>query len=467
MPELPDRPDLDQLRRQARELLRAAVNGEPHAVTRLSAVSGRMVLSAAQLAVAREYGFPSWPVLKAVVERRRSAALAAGPPLPGGGWRRVSHRPEERWSFGGAAPIETTGGVLVPDLLIIGPGRAILGAFLAHPEPAARQSAGEAESLPSARRVAPLSQMERLEEAGRLVRAGLPRLDDITVSDDRGARYALRLDAMSDHRHQPGGAAGPSPVRVRVEPAPEPGAAWFELRHRDGPATRFLPSPQAAVQVSQVTPTPASAAESELGDLANWLIETRLASPSADLARQCSIVLTRAAEIREAGGLGEGSELLGQLARLCAAMTGERPAAGLPPAWSGMLGAADRADGARLHVDIGSAVPALSGVVTRLDSLSSGPGTWRLFLRAVPEWFAYSEDGRRKWTPVSVYAEDDLGGGYVSRFGGSSGQGDHVEVTLTFLPRLDPLARRLTLTLRGGAEKVAVVVDFPVAGLTS
>jgi len=75
MPELPDRPDLDQLRRQARELLRAAANGEPHAVTRLSAVSDRMVLSAAQLAVAREYGFPSWPALKAEVERRRPAAL--------------------------------------------------------------------------------------------------------------------------------------------------------------------------------------------------------------------------------------------------------------------------------------------------------------------------------------------------------------------------------------------------------
>jgi hypothetical protein len=29
MPGLPDRPDLDQLRRQARELLRAAVSGDP------------------------------------------------------------------------------------------------------------------------------------------------------------------------------------------------------------------------------------------------------------------------------------------------------------------------------------------------------------------------------------------------------------------------------------------------------
>ena len=60
MSELPDRPDLDQLRRQARELLRAAAGGEPRAITRLRAVSERVTLSAAQLAIAREHGCPSW-----------------------------------------------------------------------------------------------------------------------------------------------------------------------------------------------------------------------------------------------------------------------------------------------------------------------------------------------------------------------------------------------------------------------
>jgi len=419
-----------------------------------------MVLSAAQLAVAREYGFPSWPALKAEVERRRSAAVAAAPPLPGGGRRGVSRRLEERWSFGGAASLETTDGVLFPDLLIIGPGRAILEASLAHPAQATRQSADEAESTRAAPRVRPLTQTERLAEAGRIVRAGLPRLDDVTVTDDRGASYALRLDAMSDHRHQPGGTTRPSPVRVRVEPPPEPGAAWFELRHPNGSAARLLPSPQAAVRVSQITPTPVSATESELVELARELIGTRLASPVADLARRCSMVLTRIAEIRDAEGLSASGELPGQLARLCAAITGERPDAGIPLAWSRMLGAADRADGARCHIDIGSTVPALGGVTTRLDSLLSGPGTWRLFLQATPEWFVYSADGRSKWTPVSVYAEDDLGGGYVSRFGGSTGHGDHAEVTLAFLPRLDPLARRLKLTLRGGTEEVAVVIDL-------
>jgi antitoxin (DNA-binding transcriptional repressor) of toxin-antitoxin stability system len=61
MTELPARPDLGQLRRQAKDLLRAAKAGEPAAVARIGAVSGRVTLSAAQVAVARQYGFASWP----------------------------------------------------------------------------------------------------------------------------------------------------------------------------------------------------------------------------------------------------------------------------------------------------------------------------------------------------------------------------------------------------------------------
>lgn len=71
MSELPQRPDLDQLRRQARELQRGAAAGHSRAVARVRAVSASTTLSAAQLAIAREYGFASWPSLKDEVERRR------------------------------------------------------------------------------------------------------------------------------------------------------------------------------------------------------------------------------------------------------------------------------------------------------------------------------------------------------------------------------------------------------------
>jgi len=92
--QLPGRPDADQLRRQARELHRAAVGGDAGALGQLREVSGKVTLSAAQLAIARDYGFPSWPRLKAEVERRRAGTgwtgqagpAAEAPPPPVRSW---------------------------------------------------------------------------------------------------------------------------------------------------------------------------------------------------------------------------------------------------------------------------------------------------------------------------------------------------------------------------------------------
>jgi ankyrin repeat protein len=70
MATLPGRPDLGHLRRQARDLLRAAQSGVTSAAERISAVSARQNLAAAQLAVARDYGFASWARLKTAVEAR-------------------------------------------------------------------------------------------------------------------------------------------------------------------------------------------------------------------------------------------------------------------------------------------------------------------------------------------------------------------------------------------------------------
>jgi len=70
MPDLPPRPDLDQLRRQAKDLLRGAQRGDTDAVGRLHAASDHLILDSALLAVAREYGFASWARLKTEVDRR-------------------------------------------------------------------------------------------------------------------------------------------------------------------------------------------------------------------------------------------------------------------------------------------------------------------------------------------------------------------------------------------------------------
>jgi ankyrin repeat protein len=74
---LPERPDLDQLRRQAKELRDGVRRGDPDAVERFarhhpSASRGPVTLAAAQLVIAREMSFASWPQLKAAVDARSS-----------------------------------------------------------------------------------------------------------------------------------------------------------------------------------------------------------------------------------------------------------------------------------------------------------------------------------------------------------------------------------------------------------
>jgi ankyrin repeat protein len=75
---LPERPDLDQLRRRAKELRDAARSGDSVAAERLarhhpSVQTGEASLAAAQLVIAREQGFSSWPRLKAAIDAATSA----------------------------------------------------------------------------------------------------------------------------------------------------------------------------------------------------------------------------------------------------------------------------------------------------------------------------------------------------------------------------------------------------------
>jgi len=71
---LPDRPSLEQLRKQAKDLLRAARAGDPAATQRLG-TTGDPLLADAQLAIAREYGFSSWPKLVEHVTALQSSLL--------------------------------------------------------------------------------------------------------------------------------------------------------------------------------------------------------------------------------------------------------------------------------------------------------------------------------------------------------------------------------------------------------
>jgi ankyrin repeat protein len=85
---LPDAPSLDHLRSEARTLQRAVRAGDAEAMALVvehhprggeltgAANRGAFALSHAQLAVARQYGFPSWPALKRHVEVARDLTRA-------------------------------------------------------------------------------------------------------------------------------------------------------------------------------------------------------------------------------------------------------------------------------------------------------------------------------------------------------------------------------------------------------
>ena len=70
---LPERPDLQQLKRQAKELLDAYLAGDESAAAEVkrfhdAADPATFALHDAQLVLARNYGYGSWPKLKAYVD---------------------------------------------------------------------------------------------------------------------------------------------------------------------------------------------------------------------------------------------------------------------------------------------------------------------------------------------------------------------------------------------------------------
>src|SRR6185369_3844428 len=85
----PDRPSLEQLKKQAKTLLHAAQTRESAALQRFAALpafagssveaigAADLALHDAQSVIAREYGFPSWNALREEVEARTLSFDAA------------------------------------------------------------------------------------------------------------------------------------------------------------------------------------------------------------------------------------------------------------------------------------------------------------------------------------------------------------------------------------------------------
>ena len=273
--------------------------------------------------------------------------------------------------------------------------------------------------------------------SARQSRRWAPELRDLTVTDDQGSTFTVRFESghadwVQRRRFE---------VACALDPVPYGGSRWLDVQGRDTSVTRLLRSGLAPVWVGGLSPVAGSPAEQELRDMARWILRDYLHNDlreGPDLKRRCRDVLAQTATLRE-GGLADGaSPLPGQFTRLCTALIRQRPPSGLPSGWHSVLNAADRADGPRLHVDLDTALLQADGTAVRLNTLESWPGSWDLYLQATPGWWTYSRDRQHKRSAMTVFAEDDLGGLYISNFGGSRGRPGYEEVKLTLRPRLDP-----------------------------
>jgi hypothetical protein len=257
MSDLPDRPDLDQLRRQARELHRAAASGDARALRRLQPFSDRVTLAAAQLALAREYGFPNWPGLRAEVTRRRAAGTAAGQSAATGA---QADRPASSGVAEPAAPPEAASQLIdgqYADRLQLRPILDAVLAALPMLGPVTVQARKTCVSLVSPRRTFAAVQATtksrvdlglRLDNAapgGRLrtakniasgsinMRVALTRPDEV---DEEAIGYLRRAYELS--------IAPPAPRRPARRPAPEIGPLTVVVEGYDLPGITCQPEPE-------------------------------------------------------------------------------------------------------------------------------------------------------------------------------------------------------------------------------
>jgi hypothetical protein len=163
--------------------------------------------------------------------------------------------------------------------------------------------------------------------------------------------------------------------------------------------------------------------------------------------------------------LEPASGLPDQIARLSAALAGEGTADGLRADWAGMLAVAGQLDGARHHLGIELTAPPVEGATIQLDALTCAPHYWQLHLRSAGQWPAEDRrSGSGKWRSLEFSADDDRGNSYIGEVGPwSGGDGTIDSFTVEFRTRLDPRARRLTLTFTGAADQVTVDLELGLA----
>ena len=212
--QLPDRPDLEQLRRQARELLRAALSDRPSAVNRIRSVGNSTTYATAQLVLAREYGFSNWAALKTEVDRRIL--------LTDSGVESEMSKTHGRRSYGGASRLETSEGLLTLGLLLVKLDEATLQAWFA---PAPSEEGIERARV---RPIGGRSDAGKVESATRV-------LGPLEAVDDQGEFHTLHIRRSGNSLSEgPNGAIDGLvrewPLELKILPPLSRDCSWLELR---------------------------------------------------------------------------------------------------------------------------------------------------------------------------------------------------------------------------------------------
>lgn len=422
MPELPSQPNLDHLRHQARRLLRDAQVGDPGAIERMGAWSTRLTLSAAQLAVAREYGWRSWNALRHYVEALTSIAERRQSPPTAMDHEPSSGVPTGAWR--GEGEVVLRGGTFRPGTLVGWASYGVLDAELGS-SLLARQLQGV--------------------------------LDDVVVTDDLGTDYGrCQIRMISNARRLSGELNAPIDLEVMIEPAPLARAGWVELHGIAGSSCRLTASSTRCRTQTSPAPDPV---EREVRTLAHSVLRAALFGRAKAIPHRCAAVLARVGELEE-GAAKPVREALAALHRLCEVVNDSGDAvSGLPPEWAAMLLLGQRHDGPKLHHRLGMTAPPVEGVELAVGALISDPSTWRLTASASPGWWGAADIRNQEAGVFRVSASDDLGGSYVAYFIATEAPGrDDIEIQ--FRPRLAPDASEVAIVFEAASGSLTVLVDL-------
>jgi len=306
-----------------------------------------------------------------------------------------------------------------------------------------------------------------------LGRRGPPPVEALTVTDDRGNRYALLFDTK--------GRPGPT-CDLSLRPDPPPGIRWLDITAPGEQAVRIDLDRPADLPVPEVSDLDLSAGEHLLNRIAERLLTLASEFP-AQLATMAPVPLTSLtaglgvtiAALEAAEVLSPRSPVPGRLATLCASL-GVRghgitaaPALDLPEPWLSMLshyhrrkpGTAPAGDG---FAAVAAALPELDGIRLVLLGLHNcDGGTWMNAL-TLGSWVDrpvnHGPLGLEATFPLSIWVRDSAGRWHVARATGWHREGGETTFTLRLTPPLTRSSPWIEVLATGPSAEIRATVPL-------